>query len=178
MILSISYWNQAAKEVLVDANQASRTAEIMARYRAAELRFSEDQRVCSDPYAMYFVSEKVKDSLKSPFKLMLIRLWLSWMFPGVHNAVVSRVRYMDDCLIKCLGKGLEQLVIIGAGYDTRAYRIEGLSEKVNVFELDHPATQSAKKETLKEIFDSFPGHITHIPIHLDKDTGFHVFSKS
>jgi methyltransferase (TIGR00027 family) len=61
------------------------------------------------------------------------------------------------------------LVIIGAGYDTRAYRFDGLSEKVNVFELDQPATQIVKKEILKEIFDSPPGHVTHIPIHLDKD---------
>ena len=61
------------------------------------------------------------------------------------------------------------MVIIGAGYDTRAYRFNGLSEKVNVFELDHPATQKVKKEKFKEIFDSPPGHVTHIPIHLDKD---------
>jgi methyltransferase (TIGR00027 family) len=61
------------------------------------------------------------------------------------------------------------MVIIGAGYDTRAYRFKGLDEKVNVFELDHPATQDRKKEKLKEIFGSPPRHVTHIPIHLDKD---------
>jgi methyltransferase (TIGR00027 family) len=44
---------------------------------------------------------------------------------------------------KSIEKGLEQLVILGAGYDTRAYRIEGL-EKVKVFEVDHPNTQDFK----------------------------------
>jgi len=153
----------------MDANKASQTAEIMARYRAAELQFPEDQRICNDPYAIYFVNEEVKKSFKRPLRLLLIRLWLNWMFPGVHNGVISRVRYMDDCVIKCLENGLEQMVIIGAGYDTRAYRFNGLSEKVNVFELDHPATQKVKKEKLKKIFNSPPGHVVHIPIHLDKD---------
>jgi methyltransferase (TIGR00027 family) len=159
----------AAEEAFMDASKASRTAEIMARYRAAELRFPEEQRICKDPYAIYFVSDEVKKLLKRPLRLLIIRLWLNWMFPGIHNGVVSRVRYMDDCVVKCLENDLEQLVIIGAGYDTRAYRIEGIAEKVKVFELDHPATQRAKKETLKVIFDSPPGHVTHIPIHLDKD---------
>lgn len=153
----------------MDANKASQTAEIMARHRAAELLFPEDQRVCNDSYAIYFVNEETKQSFQRPLRSLLIRLWLNWMFPGVHNAVISRVRYMDDCVIKCLENGLEQMVIIGAGYDTRAYRFNGLPEKVKVLELDHPATQNVKKEKLKAIFNSPPGHVTYIPIHLDKD---------
>jgi len=157
------------KEALMEANKASQTAEIMARHRAAELQFPDDQRVCNDPYAIYFVSEDVKKAFKKPLRSLLIRLWVNWMFPGVHNGVTSRVRYMDDCVARCLEKGMEQMVIIGAGYDTRAYRFNGLAEKVKVFELDHPATQKVKKEKIKEIFSSPPGHVTHIPIHLDKD---------
>lgn len=153
----------------MDANKASQTAEIMARHRASELRFPEDQRVCSDPYAMYFVSEAFKKSIKRPLRFYLARLWITWMYPGVHNAVISRVRYMDDCVKTCLENGLVQMVIIGAGYDTRAYRFKGLSEKVSVFELDHPATQKVKKEKLKEIFNSLPEHVTCVPIYLDKD---------
>jgi methyltransferase (TIGR00027 family) len=153
----------------VETNKASQTAEIMARHRAAELIFPEDQRVCNDPYAFYFVSEEAKKAFNKPLRSFLTRLWVNWMFPGVHNAVISRVRYMDECVIKCLKNGLEQMVIIGAGYDTRAYRFKGLAEKVDVFELDHPATQNRKKEKLKEIYGSPPGHVTHIPIHLDKD---------
>lgn len=154
----------------MEVNKASRTAEIMARHRAAELRFPEDQRVCNDPYAIYFVDEAVRKALKRPLRSMLIRIWLSWRFPGVHNGIISRVRYMDDCVARCLQTGMQQMVIIGAGYDTRAYRFNGLSEKVTVFELDHPATQKAKKEKIAEIFGTPPGHVTHIPIHLDKDS--------
>ena len=157
------------KEAFMDAGKASQTAEIMARHRAAELQFPEDQRVCNDPYAIYFVSEEAKKAFKKPLRSVLIRLWINWMFPGVHNAVISRVRFMDDCVKRYLENGMEQMVIIGAGYDTRAYRFNGLSDKVKVYELDHPATQKRKKEKLKEIFQSLPGHVTHIPIRLDKD---------
>lgn len=141
----------------------------MARHRAAELQFPEERRICNDPYAIYFVGEEVKKSFKNPLRLFLIRRWLNWMFPGVHNGIIARVRYMDDCVTKCLADGLEQMVVIGAGYDTRAYRFNGLSEKVKVFELDHPATQKVKQEKLREIFNPLPEHVTHIPIHLDKD---------
>ena len=153
----------------METNKASQTAEIMARHRAAELQFPEDQRVCNDPYAFYFVSEEAKKSFNKPLRSLLTRLWVNWMFPGVHNGVISRVRYMDDCVMECLKNGMEQMVIIAAGYDTRAYRFNGLSESVNVFELDHPATQKRKMQKLTEIFCSLPGHVTHIPIHLDKD---------
>jgi methyltransferase (TIGR00027 family) len=153
----------------MEENKASQSAEIMARYRADELLFPEDQRIFNDPYATYFLSEEVKKTFKSPLRILFTRLILSWIQPGVHNGIISRVRFMDDCVQKCLDNGLEQMVIIGAGYDTRAYRFKGLAEKVKVFELDHPATQKVKKEKLKEIFDSLPSNVSYIPIHLDKD---------
>ena len=68
----------------MDVDKASQTAEIMARHRAAELQFPENQRVCNDPYAIYFVSEDVRKAFKKPLRSMLIRLWVNWMFPGVH----------------------------------------------------------------------------------------------
>ena len=153
----------------MQTNKASQTAEIMARHRAAEIQFPEDQRVCNDPYAIFFVSEEVRRRFNKPLRSLLIRMWVNWMFPGVHNAVISRVRYMDDCVARCLENGLEQMVIIGAGYDMRAYRFNGLAEKVNVFELDHPATQERKREIIQRIFDTLPGHVTHVPICLDRD---------
>jgi len=153
----------------METNKASQTAEIMARHRAGELQFPENQRICNDPYAIHFVNEKVKKAMKKPLRSLLIRLWVNLMYPGVHYAVVTRVRYIDDCVKKCHANGLQQMVIIGAGYDTRAYRFDGLSDTVRVFELDHPATQSVKKEKLAEIFDPLPQHVTHIPIQLDRD---------
>ena len=66
-------------------------------------------------------------------------------------------------------EGLDQVVILGAGYDTRAYRIEGI-EKARVFEVDHPATQEAKLKRLKKIIDPMPDHVTFVPIDFNAQT--------
>ncbi|WP_338037361.1 class I SAM-dependent methyltransferase [Methanosarcina spelaei] len=66
-------------------------------------------------------------------------------------------------------KGLEQLVILGAGYDTRAYRIEGL-RKLKIFEVDHPDTQSTKMERLKKAFGSLPDHVVFVSTDFETET--------
>jgi methyltransferase (TIGR00027 family) len=53
--------------------------------------------------------------------------------------LVSRARYIDDYVQACIDDGIEQLVILGAGYDSRAYRFEQLKGRVKVFEAGHPA---------------------------------------
>jgi methyltransferase (TIGR00027 family) len=63
--------------------------------------------------------------------------------------------------------GIEQLVILGAGYDSRAYRFDELKGKVKVFEVDHPATQTVKMEKVKKIFGSLPDHVVYVPIDFE-----------
>jgi methyltransferase (TIGR00027 family) len=77
---------------------------------------------------------------------------------------------MDDYLGACLRAGIEQLVILGAGLDSRAYRIEGLKGQVRVFEVDHPATQAAKLAKLTKLFGALPAHVTYVPIDFDAET--------
>lgn len=64
---------------------------------------------------------------------------------------------------------MEQLVILGTGYDTRAYRIKGLKEKVKVFEVDHPGTQIIKKEKIREILGSLPEHVRYVSVDFEKE---------
>ena len=154
----------------MEANKASITAELMARNRAAEhLLVPGEQRICNDPYAHHFISAEGLRILHSPVRRTIRRLVFKYLYPGVYNAIIARVRFLDDRLQECLDDGLEQLVILGAGYDTRAYRFNGISAQVQVFELDRPATQAVKKAKLKEIFDPVPDHVHHVPIQLDRD---------
>jgi len=88
-----------------------------------------------------------------------------------------RVRYFDDFIKKSVDKGLEQLVILGAGYDTRAYRIEGL-ENVKVFEVDHPNTQHFKIRKIREIFGFLSDHVVYVPVDLEtRKLGQSLFDK-
>ena len=94
------------------------------------------------------------------------------------GSIVARVRYFDDFVKKSIEEGLEQLVIFGAGYDTRAYRIEELKEKVKVFEVDHPDTQRFKIEKIKEILGSIPDHVVYVPVDFETQTlSEELFSK-
>jgi methyltransferase (TIGR00027 family) len=67
--------------------------------------------------------------------------------PGVIGSLLCRTRYMDDVLREAAWDGVDQVVILGAGFDTRPYRMAEL-EGVPVFEVDHPAVQEAKRQAL------------------------------
>ena len=65
------------------------------------------------------------------------------MGPGVMGFLRVRDRYIDDVLRERLAEGLDQLVILGAGLDARAYRFDAL-RAARVFEVDHPASQALR----------------------------------
>jgi methyltransferase (TIGR00027 family) len=89
-------------------------------------------------------------------------------FPGATDTVVSRIRFVDDCLNACIKEGIEQLVILGAGYDSRAYRFNELKSK-RVFEVDHPNTQRLKKKKVTKIFGCLPSYVKFVPVDFEKE---------
>jgi methyltransferase (TIGR00027 family) len=89
--------------------------------------------------------------------------------PGLSNSIRAKFRYFDDFIEKSIDEGIEQLVILGAGYDSRANRMVGLMGKVKVFEVDHPSAQIVKTEKIKMIFDSLPDHVAYVPVDLGID---------
>lgn len=151
--------------------EPSKMAEMIALHRVAESAKPEGERICYDPYAVHFVDPEVLAfAAANPEKRKEMREYYDRLFPGLDNSIRIRVRYFDDFVKKSLNEGLEQLVILGAGYDTRAYRIEGLKEKLKVFEVDHPDTQSVKVEKLKKIFGSIPDHVVFVPVDFETET--------
>lgn len=145
----------------------SKTAEEVTLIRIIESTKPEDERICYDPLAVHFIGSK---TLKLLQKNPEIEKGKEKVFKGVANTIAARVRYFDDFVKKSISDGIEQLVILGAGYDTRAYRIEGLKENIKVFELDYPSTQSLKIEKIKEIFGSLPDHVIYASIDLEKES--------
>ena len=81
---------------------------------------------------------------------------------GPRTTVAVRTRYIDDVLDEALRRGVEQVVILGAGFDARAYRIPRI-ERTRVFEVDHPATQSRKKDVLTRRLGALPAHVSLVP---------------
>ena len=67
----------------------------------------------------------------------------------MHGPVtLSRSRYAEDCLITAVEQGVKQYVILGAGFDTFAFRRPDLLAQIEVFEIDHPVTQAMKRERI------------------------------
>ena len=87
--------------------------------------------------------------------------------PGVWGGLLCRIRYIDDTLSDALREGLDQMVILGAGSDTRGLRIPGI-DKVRVFEVDYPAPQAWKKKRLKKMLGTLPSHVTFVPMDFDR----------
>lgn len=149
--------------------KASWTAEITAVFRAVESIRPDGNRLLHDPYAMGFLRPAFRLILRIP-PLARFALWLGIerRFPGATATITSRIRFVDDCLAGSLQDGIEQLVILGAGYDSRAYRFDTLRSR-RVFEVDHPATQRLKKRKLAKIFGHLPGHVAFVPVDFEKE---------
>jgi methyltransferase (TIGR00027 family) len=139
----------------------------MAMQRAHETRKPEDERVCCDPYAVRFVDPAILQyAVTHPKEAQQKLDEMERLFPGLGNSIRARVRYFDDFVERLCGEGLEQLVILGAGYDTRAYRLKG---HVRVFEADHPDTLAFKRGKICEIFGALPDHVVYVPIDFEAE---------
>ena len=145
-------------------------AEQVAAIRAAWSRRPEDERVCCDPLARGFLGPELANIIDDPKLTETVGAAVEESTPGAIGCVGARTRYIDDYLQTCIASGIEQLVMLGAGYDSRPYRFSGLKGKVRVFELDQPATQKAKVERIKTIFGSAPDHVVYVPINFDRES--------
>lgn len=150
-----------------------RTAEGVAVHRFVESQKLEGERICYDPYAVHFINPEMMRALKKrisdPEKAKIETENYERFFPGLSNSIKAKVRYFDDFIKKSIAEELKQLVILGAGYDSRAYRIDGLMGNVKVFEVDHPSAQTVKIDKVRKIFGLLPDHVIYVPVDLGID---------
>ena len=135
------------------------TAQGVAKQRLIETIASPDKRVINDPYADSFV-------IGSGFmKLMGHKLnaWLSEkLAPGFHEHLIARTKFFDVLIEKSAINGIAQYVILGAGYDSRAHRLE-LPSSLKIFEVDQPEVSDNKLAKLpKELPNS--ENVTYVNI--------------
>lgn len=145
-------------------NQSSITAQGIAFARALESSRPAGERICYDPLA--------RQMLSTPFYLFC-RLFADYAearSPGVLGYLAARTRYIDDYLQTRLAAGIDQLVILGAGLDSRAYRLERLKSLRKVMEVDHPASQQDKLKKVKHILGGLPEYVTYVPLDFDQET--------
>ena len=152
------------------SQQASRTAEFMALFRALESGRPVATRLFGDPFARGFLPSSLR-LVERVARLPAIGGVIQWLinrwWPGPLGAGICRTRFIDDALRAALQLGIAQVLILGAGFDSRAYRIAGI-ERTRVFEVDHPATQAAKRERLTRMLAQRPGHVVFVAIDFNR----------
>lgn len=84
--------------------------------------------------------------------------------PGTYGFMVARLHYMDEIIRQEAAKGLDHLVVLGAGFDTRAHRMREDLAGVRVFEVDHPATSRDKRARLKKAGRWASGDVTYVEV--------------
>lgn len=141
----------------------------VASIRAVE-SFRKKDRLFEDRFAIGFMSpvwRVVVELLRLPVIGTFILALREMQWPGTMGGLMCRTRYIDDALRDALKEGVNQVVILGAGFDTRAYRIPGI-DTVRVFEVDHPAVLAWKKTCLKRMVGMLPPHVVFVPIDFDQ----------
>jgi methyltransferase (TIGR00027 family) len=137
---------------------------------AVEQSFPREQRLITDDVAYRFLPLAMKALVTltrfQPARALLIGL-SERDSPGVWGGMLRRKRYIDDKVVEGLSAGLAAVVNLGAGLDTRAYRLPSL-RTVPVFEVDLPENVERKRARLQQVFGRVPDHVTLVPIDFDR----------
>ncbi len=139
----------------------SKTAQRVAIRRAAH-QLLDHPRVLDDPLALRIIGSEAEEALRSDPRE-------NHSFSRAFRAfMAARSRYAEDELAHAVAHGVRQYVVLGAGLDTFAYR--NLHAGLRVFEVDHPATQTWKREQLEATGIMIPPSLTFVPIDFEEQT--------
>ena len=138
---------------------------------AIEQRFPERARVINDDLAARILPFNTRATLRLRMLLWPRDLMVAMAekrAPGIWGGILCRKRYIDDKLAEAADGQAETVVNLGAGIDTRAYRLPALA-RLPVFEVDLPENIDAKRSRLKKILGGVPAHVKLVPIDFDRE---------
>ena len=137
--------------------QPSRTARRAAAHRAVH-QLLEQGRIFHDPLAVRILGEDPRaleaQAVANPGHR------------GMRLFIAARTRFAETAVAAGVRRGVRQLVVLGAGLDTFAYR--NPHEALRVFEVDHPATQAWKRQRLVEADIAAPESLTFAPVDFER----------
>jgi methyltransferase (TIGR00027 family) len=143
----------------MQTGQSSRTALGAARLRAAH-QVLDKASILADPLAVRILGDDIEVSLDHA------RTHTSG--PRMRWFIASRSRVAEDALAMAVDGGTTQLVVLGAGLDTLAYRTP-LAGRLRIFEVDHPATQARKREMLAAAAIAVPETLSFVAVDFERE---------
>jgi methyltransferase (TIGR00027 family) len=166
----------------MDELTASRTALATSLMRAAHTRL-DPQPIIDDSWGDRLVPESVREMIRhaaiqgmdgaarrramaAPEKIVDASLRRS---PAYEN-VITRSRYTEDALQAAVSRGVGQYVLVGAGFDSFVLRRPPYAANLQIFEIDHPATQDLKLQRIRQLGISLPDSVHFIASDLSTES--------
>jgi len=91
--------------------------------------------------------------IKKPWVKLSVRVRESLLLPGITVHYALRKRYVEDQTRKAISEGANQVVILGAGFDSLAWRLSKENPEIQFVEIDHPETQKPKANAFQQTSD-------------------------
>jgi methyltransferase (TIGR00027 family) len=149
-------------------SKASSTAGYTCFSRACATREKDERFRGPDHMAEVFLPLFAEVILKVPF---LRRFFMKRIAPpGIYEYVMARTRLLDRVFVDALERGFPQIVVLGAGMDTRALRFGSKNKGTKVLELDLPITQQPKLDILNRKQVPLPEELVFVPIDFNKQS--------
>ena len=151
------------------SRKAARTGPGAMVLVAIEQAFPEDERIIDDDlaYRILPIAFRINVWISTRLKGWLIKK-TEEKVPGLWGGIMARKRYIDEIVTKAADGQVEAVVNLGAGFDTRAFRLQALAE-VPAWEVDQPQNIEAKRRRLEHLFGEVPDHVTLVPIDFDHE---------
>lgn len=146
-------------------HQASRTALAVAYIRAAHQILDRQPLLFADPLALKLLGQDSEDAIHG-----MIERHQNPYGRGLRSHVCLRSRVAEDHLCEQAKAGARWYILLGAGMDTFAYRQPGWARSLRIVEIDHPATQAAKRRMLEAADITPPGNLIFAPVDFSRDT--------
>jgi methyltransferase (TIGR00027 family) len=141
---------------------SSRTALGVAALRAAHELLDGEPKILDDPIAARLLDADVLREIQSGGG----RAQEAWA-RRLRAHVVLRSRYAEERLAEAVRRGVRQCVILGAGFDTFAYRQPDWARGLRIYEVDHPGTQEEKRERLRAAGISLPSNLEFVAVDFE-----------
>lgn len=107
--------------------------------------------------------------IKVPLVRRIVPAVIDRVIPGAVWFEVARTRGMDAMLLEELAAGAEQLIVLGAGLDSRPYRLADELRCATVYEVDHPTTAAYKRERVRAVVGDPPPNVRYVTVDFDHD---------
>jgi methyltransferase (TIGR00027 family) len=144
------------------ARNSSRTALGVAALRAVHQLLDGEPRILEDPVAARLLDAEVLQQIQAnPARTH------EPLARGVRSHVVLRSRFAEERMAHAVQRGVGQCVILGAGFDTFAYRQPGWARGLRIYEVDHRATQDDKRQRLQSAGISIPANLEFVAVDFE-----------